>query len=225
VTSARASAAPRADAPAPPGPPPLRPRLKVIIGRLAANLAVACAIPAALFSVALVSFNMTVAVLVALAWAYGAVAWRRATNRPSSGLLLVMATVLTIRTVFTLATGDTFVYFFQPIVSDGTVALVFFMSLATARPVVARLAADFYPMDAEVATRPRIRRLFWRLTLMWALVGLVKAAGSYWLLQSQSLVDFVVIKNIAVISLTVLAVVVTVTASARVARKELLLAT
>lgn len=200
--------------------PPLRPYLKAIIGRLAVSLWIACVVPALLFYVTLVTFNISAAVVAALAWSYGAIAWRWATKRRPSGLLILLVSVMTVRTVFALATGDTFIYFFQPVLMDGVLTIVFLLSLATARPVVARLAADFYPMDLDVATRPRIRRLFWHLTLMWALVCLVKGVVSFWLLQSQSLVNFVLIKNISIISMTVLAVVATVWASVLVARKE-----
>jgi hypothetical protein len=201
-----------------------RPCLTAVIRRLAVNLWVACVVPAVLFYVALVTINITAAVVLALVWTYGAIAWRWATKRPMSGLLILTVSIMTIRTIFTLATGDTFVYFFQPIVSDGVVAAVFLVSLVTARPVVARLAADFYPMDHHVARRPRIRRLFWHLTLLWALVSLAKGGLGLWLLESQSLVNFVLIKNIMVIALTLLAVVITVWASIRVGREEGLLA-
>lgn len=184
------------------------------------SLGVACVVPGVLFYIALVTFDVTAAVITALTWSYGAILWRRATNRRMSGLLMLTVAILTIRTAITLSTGDTFIYFLQPVVSDGVVALIFLASLATTTPVVARLAADFYPMDLDVAARPRIRRLFWHLTLLWGGVGLVKGGVGYWLLQSQSLVDFVLIKNIVVISLTVCAVGVTVRASTYVARRE-----
>jgi hypothetical protein len=173
-----------------------------------------------LFYIALVTYDVTAAVITALTWSYGAILWRWATKRRTSGLLMLTVAILTIRTAITLSTGDTFIYFLQPVVSDGVVALIFLASLATTTPVVARLAADFYPMDLDVAARPRIRRLFWHLTLLWGAVGLVKGGVGYWLLQSQSLVDFVLIKNIVVISLTVCAVGVTVRASTYVARRE-----
>ncbi len=184
------------------------------------SLGVACVVPGVLFYIALVSFDVTAAVITALTWSYGAILWRWATKRRMSGLLMLTVAILTIRTAITLSTGDTFIYFLQPVVSDGVVALIFLASLATTTPVVARLAADFYPMDLDVAARPRIRRLFWHLTLLWGGVGLVKGGVGYWLLQSQSLVDFVLIKNIVVISLTVCAVGVTVRASTYVARRE-----
>jgi intracellular septation protein A len=199
---------------------PHRPSLKAIMRRLAVSLSVACVVPAVMFYVALVTVNITAAVVAALTWSYAAIVWRWATKRPLSGLLILTVSILTIRTAITLSTGDTFVYFLQPVVSDALVSAIFLVSLVTARPVVARLASDFYPIDREVAGRPRIRRLFWHLTLLWALVSLVKGGVGFWLLESQSLLDFVLIKNILVISLTVLAVSVTVWASTYVARKE-----
>ena len=184
------------------------------------SLGVACVVPGVLFYLALVTYDVTAAVIAALSWSYSAILWRWATRRRMSGLLMLTVAILTIRTAITLSTGDTFIYFLQPVVSDGVVALIFLASLATATPVVARLAADFYPMDLDMAGRPGLRRLFWHLTLLWGGVGLVKGGVGYWLLQSQSLVDFVLIKNIVVISLTVCAVGVTVRASTYVARRE-----
>jgi hypothetical protein len=200
-----------------------RPCLKALFHRLAASLSVACVVPAALFYVTLVAFNITVAVLAALAWSYGAIAWRWVTNRAPSSLLGLTVTVMTVRTALVLSTGNTFIYFVQPILANGVVALMFLLSLATARPVVARMASDFYPMDDDLAARPRIRRLFARLTVMWAAVCVVKGLVSFWLLQSQSIADFVLIKNITILAMTVLAVAITVRASVVVARKEGLL--
>jgi intracellular septation protein A len=200
-----------------------RPSLGTILRRLAVSLSVACVAPAVLFYLTLIAFDVSVAVVVALAWSYAAIGWRWATKRAPSGLLALLVSVMTIRSVVTLMSGNTFIYFFQPIVSDVLIAAVFLVSLATARPVVARLAGDFYPMTKALAARPRIRRLFWGLTLMWGLMVLAKGAVSLYLLQSQSLVTFVLVKNISMISMTLLSVAVTVSAAVLVARKEGLL--
>ncbi len=200
------------------------PCIFAVLRRLAVSLWVACVVPAALFYVTLVTVNVTAAVVAALAWSYGAIGWRWVTDRPMSGLLALTVTVLTIRSVFTLSTGNTFVYFLQPLVSDALVAAVFIVSLASTRPLVARLAADFYPMSDGLATLPRVRRLFWRLTLMWGLVCLLKGMVGFWLLESLSVADFVLIKSTAMIAMTALAVVVTIWASTQVLRKERMLA-
>ena len=90
------------------------------------------------------------------------------------------------------------------------VAAAFLLSLATARPVVARLAGDFYPMSRELAVRPRIQRLFWHLTLMWACFVIAKASMTLWLLHSQSLQTFVVAKSISGLSFNALGIAVTI---------------
>jgi hypothetical protein len=88
---------------------------------------------------------------------------------------------------------------------------------------VSRLAGDFYPMDHELAMRPRIRRLFWQLTMMWALLCIGKATMTLWLLQSTSLETFILVKAIAVLTINALAVTATIAAAVVVARQEGLL--
>jgi hypothetical protein len=60
---------------------------------------------------------------------------------------------------------------------------------------------------------------------MWGVVCLLKCGIGYWLLESQSLMNFVLIKNVAVLSLTALSVLTTVLVSVAVARREGLFAT
>ncbi|HWM75915.1 MAG TPA: VC0807 family protein [Nocardioides sp.] len=197
-----------------------RPRLVTIVRRVSLSLLIACVAPATMFYVCMVLTDVWTAILAALAWTYGAIAWRALTGRRTSGLLILVAIIMTCRTIVSLILDSAFLYFLQPIISDGVVATLFLLSLASSRPLVARLAADFYPMDIELSARPRVRRLFWRLTLLWATLGLIKAGAALWLLQSVSLETFVLLKSLMVLTLTGLAVVATITASAIVARKE-----
>jgi intracellular septation protein A len=205
---------------APSAPPRHCPRVGAVIRRVALSLLIACAIPATLFYVCFRVDGVWTAIFAALGWSYGAIAWRAVTRRRTSGLLILTAVVMTGRTVIALVTDSTFLYFLQPIISDGVIAATFLLSLATARPMVARLAGDFYPMDHELAMRPRIRRLFWHLTLMWAALCLGKASMTLWLLQSQSLETFVLVKSISVLAINALAVLATIGAAVVVARKE-----
>jgi hypothetical protein len=202
---------------------PVRPHLRDVVARVAVSLATAVFAPAALLWVMLVIFNVATAVVVALAWMVGAMAWRWVTKRPVSGLLLLTLGIMTVRTAFTLATGDTFIYFVQPVFADFAVAAIFLGSLWSARPVIARLAPDFYPMSTAVAARPEMRALFRRLTLMWGLVILAKGSITLWLLETLGTVNFVLIKGGAIITLTLTAAVVTIVWSAIVGRQEGLL--
>jgi intracellular septation protein A len=197
-----------------------RPSLVMVIRRVSLSLLIACIIPATLFYVALQVAGVWTAIVAALVWSYGAIIWRKATRRRTSGLLILTAVLLTGRTVISLIADSTFLYFLQPIISDGVVATAFLLSLASARPLVARLAGDFYPMDHELHLRPRIQRLFWWLTAMWAAICVGRALICLWLLTSQSIETFVLVKSIFMLTLNVVAVAVTIGASALVARKE-----
>ena len=199
---------------------PARPALRSVLRRVGLSLTIACAVPAALFLGCYEAFGVWPAILVALAWSYGAIAWRALTGRRTSGLLVLTAIVLTGRTVVALVAHSTFFYFLQPIITDGVVAATFLLSLASARPMVARLAGDFYPMDAELAMRPRLRRLFWHLTAMWAVVCLAKSVAMFWALNSLSLDTFVVVKSISMPATNLMTVGVTICAAVLVARQE-----
>ena len=200
--------------------PPVGPRPREVLTRVAVSLITAVLAPALVLWAMLQLFNVTSAVLAALAWMVAAMGWRYASKRPVSGLLLLSLGILTVRTAFTLATGNTFVYFVQPVFADVAVASIFLGSLWTTRPVIARLAPDFYPMSTQVAARPEIRALFRKLTLMWGVVILVKAGLTLWLLQALSTADFVLIKGGAIITLTATAAVVTIVWSYAVARQQ-----
>ena len=202
-----------------------RPSLRAVVRRVGLSLLVACLVPATLFYTCLRLEGVWTAILVALGWSYGAIAWRALTGRRTSGLLILTALLMTGRTGVAVLTDSTYLYFLQPIISDGLVGIAFIVTLATARPMVARLAGDFYPMDDDLHLRPRIRRLFWCLTLMWALLCLGKATATLWLLQSQSLDTFVLVKSVSALLVNGLAVAATIGAATLVARREGLLET
>lgn len=200
--------------------PPHRPSLVAVTRRVALSLLIAVVVPAGVFYGVFVLAGVWSAIGAALVWSYGAILWRAVSRRRTSGLLILTAILLTGRTALSVAADSTWLYFLQPVISDGFVALLFLFSLASARPMVARLAGDFYPMDPDLATRPRIRRLFRNLTLLWAVLGLAKATLTLWLLQSQSLGTFVLVKSISVLTINVLAAIATIGLAALVARSE-----
>lgn len=197
-----------------------RPSLLAVIRRVSLSLLIAVVVPAVLFYGFFVLAGVWTAIVAALLWSYGAIVWRTGTKRRASGLLILTAILLTGRTVLSALADSTWLYFLQPIISDGVVAVLFLLSLASARPMVARLAGDFYPMDHELAARPRIRRLFRNLTVMWAVLALAKATMMLWLLQSQTLATFVLVKSFSMLAVNVLAAFATIALAASVARKE-----
>ncbi len=203
---------------------PATPHLRQIVTRVAVTLATAVVAPAVLFATTVVVLGVHPAMIVALAWMTGAMTWRAATGRRVSGLLMLTLVIMVIKTTIAFATGSTFIYFVQPIFVDAIVATLFLTSLWSGRPLVARLAPDFFPLDAATAESPRVRRLFHRLTLMWGLVIVLKGSLTLWLLVSLSTVDFVLIKGAVIISITLTTAAATVVWSVLVGRQEGLLA-
>ncbi|HVE27158.1 MAG TPA: VC0807 family protein [Sporichthya sp.] len=210
-------------APAASTPDAARPSLGAVVRHLSLAILVANVIPSVLFYACLELGNMWLALTAALMWCYAAVAWRLSTRRRVSGLLVLTLVGLTGKTAFAFASGSTFLYFLQPALADVALALLFAGSLLTARPLVARVAGDFYPMDEELHARPRIQRLFWRLTLMWAFIVGAKAAVSLWLLGTVSATTYATVKSVVAPTSAVLGAAITVVISAHAARHEGLL--
>jgi hypothetical protein len=203
--------------------PSERPHFKAIVRHLSISILMANVVPGVLFYLCMVFGNIWLALTVGLLWCYGSIAWRLSTKRRASGLLLLTVVGLTAKTIFALASGSTFFYFLQPAITDGVIAALFLSSLTTARPVVARLAGDFFPMDADIAQRPRIRKLFWNLTLFWAVICLGKSVVTLWMLESFSTVRFVELKGLFIMATILTGTAITVATAFRVAKSEGLL--
>src|SRR5689334_18365190 len=116
------------------------PRIPTILKHLSLSLLIANVVPGALFYACLRLGSMWIALIAALAWCYGVIGWRIATKRRTSGLMLLTVVGLTAKTMLAFASGSTYIYFLQPAANDAIVAVLFLLSLATTRPVVARLA-------------------------------------------------------------------------------------
>ena len=108
---------------------PALPGLSAIIGRVAVSLLTAVVAPAVLFATVMVLVNVDTAMIVALAWVVAAISWRGMTGRTVSGLLVLTLVIMTVKTTITFATGNTFIYFAQPVLVDAVVATVFLSSL------------------------------------------------------------------------------------------------
>jgi uncharacterized membrane protein len=204
-------------------PAPHRPTLRAVVRHIAVTIATGSLIPSALFSVSLQISNVWAALVAALLWCYGLVGWRIANGRRTSALLWLAALGLTAKTVFAFASGSTLLYVLQPVLSDLLMAVVFAVSLWGARPVVSRLAGDFYPMDDDLHARPRIRTLFRRLTIMWAAIWASKAALALWWMDAISVSSYTEVKSLVVPIATISGATISVFLSYRVARHEGLL--
>jgi hypothetical protein len=177
-------------------------------------------IPTTLFTVLALTVNVTVAMISVLCWTYGAVARRLVRRRPVPPLVFLAAVALTVRTGVGIISGSTFAYFIQPVATTVVLGIVFFASVLIGRPLVARLADEFCPLDAEVASRPAVVKLFAGLTLLWSSVHLLTAATTFTMLVTMPVPLFVAVKTIACLAITIAAIVLTVMWALRVAHAE-----
>src|SRR4051812_29688781 len=82
---------------------PSHPQLRSILPRVGINLLVACVIPGIVFYTMFVTFGVWPAIGGSLTWSYGVVGIRALSGRRASGLLLLTAGVLTLKTIVALA--------------------------------------------------------------------------------------------------------------------------
>jgi len=156
----------------------------------------------ALFYLALWLVGVGGALAGALLWSYGALLRRVLMGKRVPGLLVLGTLALTARTIVAVSTGSLFVYFLQPTLVTVATAGAFLLSVPAGRPLAERLASDFVPLPPGLIAHPVVRRLFLRITLLWAFIMLANAALTLWLLVSQPVVVFVAARALASLVLT-----------------------
>ncbi|WP_421121554.1 VC0807 family protein [Aquihabitans daechungensis] len=204
------------------GPPELAKRTIVaaIVRRGGPRLLEASFIPSALFYTALTFGSIGAAYLIAIGWTYGCLGRRLWQGAQVTGVLVLASVGITIRTALAVGSGSTFVYFAQPIIGTVITACVFLGSIAVGRPLIAKLAHDFWPITEEQAAIPRVRRLMVGLTVLWAGVNLATASMTLILLLSLDLTTFLAAKQITGLAITISAIAVTIAWSHRTASDE-----
>jgi hypothetical protein len=190
--------------------PYLLPRMGGLLRHAAPRVFEGAIAPVAVFLLALHFLGVVGAIVAGLGFAYGIIGWRLLTRRRVPGLLVIGAVSLTARSALAIASGSIFVYFLQPTLGTALVATVFLASVGAGRPLAGRLARDFCPIPDHVATTVPMRRFFTQITLLWAVTQLLNAAVAMWLLLSQSVGVFVVTRTVSSITLSALAVTLSV---------------
>jgi hypothetical protein len=198
----------------------MRPVLLAVGRRSLPHLLEATLIPALLFYVSMMTLGTGAAMVIVLGWTYGAVFRRLLWGQRIPGVLLLATIGLTVRTVVGVLSGSAFMYFIQPVATTVVLSGVFLGSVLIGRPLIARLACDFCPMDRAIELRPPVVQLFSGLTLLWAGVHLLNAATTFGLLVSLPLHTFVAIKTGASLAITFAGILFTVSWAIRIARRE-----
>ena len=186
------------------------PKPGAIVRRSLPSLLEATIVPVGIFYLALHYAGMVGAVVLGLAWCYGAIARRALRRERIPGILLLGAALMTARTIVALATGSMFLYFLQPTLGTVAVAGAFLVSVPLRRPLAAHLADDFCPLPDGFAGHPHVARFFRNISLLWAVVYLSNAALTLWLLVSQPVERFVWMKSLTSWALTGSAIAVSV---------------
>ncbi len=173
-----------------PDPAPLRavamPHKARLALAVAGHLAESGVGPLALFYGIATTFGLDSALAASLGWAYLAVAVRLVRGGTPPMVLLVTTGLATVKAAITFAANSSPAFFLQPTVATYAFAFALLWSLSSGRPLILRLAQDFCPLPDEVVAAAPVRRLFQRLSLLWASVLMVNASLTLALLLTMS---------------------------------------
>jgi hypothetical protein len=186
------------------------PRIRTLAVHALPKVIESTVIPVGLFYLFLRVSGVWGAVIAGLAWSYAAILRRMVRGERIPGLLLLAALGMTARTAIAAASGSVFLYFLQPSLLTVVVAGAFLFSVPAGRPLAERLAHDFMPLPASLTDRPAIKQVFVRITLLWALVNLVNAGLTIWLLLSTPVAVYVAAKTGVSLAVTGLGIAVSV---------------
>ena len=164
-------------------------------------------IPLALFLIGLHVVGAWGAMTIGLVWAYGLIGARLFLRRRIPGILVLGTVTITARTLIALSAHSITLYFLQPSLGSALVAGAFLVSVLIDRPLAARLAGDFCPLSTELHANEHIRRFFRQISLLWAFAQAANAGVTIWLLFSQSIGTFVVLRSVVSFAVTGSAIV------------------
>ena len=183
------------------------PDLRSVVRRASLRVLEGVVVPLALFLIGLHVLGVWGAMTVGLVWVYGLILVRVCLRRPIPGILLLGALSLTTRTIIAFASHSVVVYFLQPSLGTALVAGAFLVSVGLDRPLAGRLAVDFCPLSPEFCANAHVRRFFREISLLWAFAQAANAGITIWLLFSQSVGTFVVLRTIVSAGMTAGAIV------------------
>lgn len=160
-------------------------------------------IPLVLFLGFLDLLGTTGALLSALGWSLAVVAYRMRNKSKVPGLVILSTIGLAAKTALALATGSLVVYFLQPTISTALVGFAFLISVPLKRPLAERLAHDICPFEDATRSHPALRAFLSNVSVLWAVASMVNFSITLWLLLTQSVTTFVLVKSVLGPAITV----------------------
>jgi hypothetical protein len=182
------------------------PDLRTVIRHAVPRFVECTLVPLVLFLVFLRLLGVWGAMTAGLVWVYSLILVRACTHRRIPGILMLGALTLTARTIVAILANSVVVYFLQPSLATMLVAGAFLLSVPLDRPLAGRLAADFCPLSTEMHANTHVRRFFRQISLLWAFAQAANAGITVWLLFSQSLSIFVLLRTVVSASVTIVAI-------------------
>ncbi|MFD0887587.1 VC0807 family protein [Streptosporangium algeriense] len=179
----------------PPAAPVALPRLGALLRHAAPRVLEGMILPVAVFYAGMVLFGLYGALVVAAGWVYGGVVWRLVRREQVPGTVLLAAGTVTVRAVLAAATGSPMLFFLQPCLGVFCASLGFLLTAPTRRPLVQRVATDLVPLPGHLIEHPRMRRFFVWQSLLWGGVQFLNASLSVWLLLTQPLETYLVVRT------------------------------
>lgn len=201
---------------APAAPHPVLPRISVLIRHAAPRVLEGMILPVAVFYAGLIVAGVHGGLLMAVAWVYGGVALRLVRRQTVPGTILLAMLAITVRAALALVTGDVVIYFLQPTLGVFCASLAFLVTAAAPRPLIQRVTTDLVPLPDHLMRHPRMRRFFVHLSLLWGAVQFVNGSLSLWLLFSEPIETYLIVRTAAVAVLMVLAALASLLAFKRV---------
>ncbi|WP_242614413.1 DUF3159 domain-containing protein [Actinomadura roseirufa] len=186
------------------------PRVTALLLHAAPRFVEGVIAPIAVFYLALLALGLNGALIAAVAWVYGGIAYRYWRGHPVSGMLMLAAVGVTVRAGLAAATHSAVVYFLQPTLGTLAVSLSFLASVPLGRPLAKKLARDMAPMPEAFLRHARVHQFFLRISLLWSLVLFANVIISLWMLFNESLGMYLWVRTGLVAGLGALGVAVSV---------------
>ncbi|WP_283139439.1 VC0807 family protein [Rhizohabitans arisaemae] len=195
------------------------PRLGALIRHASPRVVAGMIAPVLAFYAGFFAFGAVGGMLASLGWVSGSVGWYMLRERTVPGTMVLAVVAVLARMLAALLTGSIVIFFLQPALGTILVSLAFLASVPLGRPLAGRLACDLVPLSQDLVEHPQVRRYFARISLLWAAVQMSNAVVSLWLLLSQSIEVYLLVRTAAVGVLMIAAAAVTLIAFNRCLRR------
>jgi hypothetical protein len=136
--------------------------------------------------------GLVVGILAATALTLGTFIWERRHGRTGLGASIGL-TIALVQAVTGLLSGSARWYFAPAVIANTLGGLVFLGSVVIGRPLAAVFATESYPFPPEVKASATFRRIFGRISLVWAAYLIARGALRLLMLVYTSVEAFLVV--------------------------------